>query len=1458
MGDTSRRAEESLYSEDNTRRSQTLVATPTHLRIPQEVNIYGTPASRGILIPISLDANGVARKTTPGSRKRTLTDGDVCLTPYSGRQQEGGNEENITWNISPHSASENDHIADSWSSPSQPHHSTQILPAPADPATEILMRYNAHRMAAEADTMEMCLTTPSGTSSCRSQLNLRRSLSCDPEWPAAIKKRRRRPQATTRLQVKDPNHDALIGQDAGSSNSDTTAEKQIQSVSVDGLSNSDTLPSKSQTCHEIDDQDNPMRDGSVDEFGFNSDDIDFDIVDNAETTQRLGLQSVPKSPKDEESQTESNQKYVAKEWEGERPVSQSVNVKVDATQSKAGCKGRSTDPGSNPVEQGDASIESCDDEFSDFEGLDSHELEKLMAKLENPCKAVITKKENDFIAKDQVYRDTQNTQKSMFAPVEFKHHRRFLVEDVTDGHYMVKGHPRLEKRIQGLDEQLKCSAIIILRDDWVNSAVDVQGYINVIGEFDSTGQCVIDNRNGILVVHPDFLVSSTIVSEYFFCARKSVLAFRIKSPTDVNRSTVYGTIIHELFQECMTKSVFTIEFMDKVLEEILPRHIEQLFFLDEPMAVAREHVRQRFDLIQSWAARFVSLQPKATAIVEDSRNPDRQTTMAVVEVLDTEEHIWCPMYGLKGSIDMTVMVDIAGQGKTTVPFEIKTGRNAKTITHRAQTVLYTLMLADRYDVDVVNGILYYLDLSQTLNVAAVRNEIRGLIMGRNEIARSIYNPEFVLPMSRNAGMCRSCFSKAGCFVYHKAVEDGDGFTSGLGSMFDDATDHITEEDKMFLKHWDRLITLEEKSMAKFRQEIWLMTGPERESYGRCFASLKIDGMRRSNISEKINKYEYIFSRATADQPQDEQSGSFLASAQMNIGDPIIVSDEFGHIALAAGFLKEISPDAVVVSVDREFDSNNSGQGHGLYRVDKDEFSSGMALVRNNLVRLIEKDGDKKRRRLIVAKEKPMFECGDEVRIEEGGGGDLNEDQLKAVSKVMTACDYALIMGMPGTGKTTTVAHIIEALLGQNKTILLTSYTHTAVDNILLKVRSHCTDVLRLGPLNKIHPEVKKFANTRSELPDNFDELREFYYGSRIVATTCLGINNLIFQKRRFDYCIVDEASQITLPICIGPLRFADKFVLVGDHYQLSPLVRNKEAKAEGLDMSLFKLLSEAHPSAVARLEHQYRMCEEVMTLSNVLIYNGRLKCGTPDVAVRRLRVPGLQQGLDKMHGGGECQSERCWIADILAEETKVVFVDTDGVPGKESKKGDRIQNEVEAKLVTQLTESLIMSGVGQESIGIITVYRAQLKLVSNGVKKKYGNVEMQTVDKFQGRDKECVIISLVRSNEDNVVGELLTDWRRLNVTFTRARSKLVIFGSKRTLMAVGMLAKFFELVESKGWIYRLERDAQLLHRGEGGQCGQGDHQLKHSKAPFTGSAVVKYGAALESRPILRNIVNEMR
>jgi DNA replication ATP-dependent helicase Dna2 len=334
----------------------------------------------------------------------------------------------------------------------------------------------------------------------------------------------------------------------------------------------------------------------------------------------------------------------------------------------------------------------------------------------------------------------------------------------------------------------------------------------------------------------------------------------------------------------------------------------------------------------------------------------------------------------------------------------------------------------------------------------------------------------------------------------------------------------------------------------------------------------------------------------------------------------------------------------------------------------------------------------------------------------------------------------------------------------------------------------------------VHPAVPAFADLGGIPKKTIAELEKSYTNSKVVATTCLGINQTIFNARVFDYCIVDEASQITLPVCLGPIRMARTFILVGDHFQLPPLVANKEAQQGGLDVSLFKMLSDAQPSSVVNLEHQYRMAEDIMLLSNTLIYSGRLKCGTASVATRTVQIPDLKNGLAAHHHTVETLPQAtaptsictyntsCWLRSALRPDYRCRFLNTDtmGQPARETtSKGSRITNAVECTLTAHLVTTLIHAGVPPNTIGVITFYRSQLALLRSEMKAVAGTtaaneLEMHTADKYQGRDKEVIILSCVRSNTDGSIGELLKDWRRVNVAITRAKSKLIIVGSKST------------------------------------------------------------------------------
>lgn len=752
---------------------------------------------------------------------------------------------------------------------------------------------------------------------------------------------------------------------------------------------------------------------------------------------------------------------------------------------------------------------------------------------------------------------------------------------------------------------------------------------------------------------------------------------------------------------------------------------------------------------------------------------------------------------------------------------------------------------------------------------------------------------------RNPFKCGRCYARQSCFTFHALVESGTADSAGMiddnkkhhSLIWSEAVGHLGllknaggkgDVLKKWFTKWDKLLTFEEGDQARYRKELWTMSSAEREAAGRCFGQLvlqkdltvtnstatatgTVDGV--SGNGGKINRFTYVFARAVRG-----LGGSFAEGSALTVGEAVVVSGEQGQWALANGYVTAVTRHDITVAVDRKlgkarqrlpgFEEGNNQLLKGtmtvgkvdalehtqeesvLYRLDKDEFSNGLALIRNNLVTLMSDDPmHTKLREQILFGAVPRFEpttAADQSTLgatqQQTQLGEMNEDQRSAVAKVLSAQDYALILGMPGTGKTTTIAHIIRALLAEGKSILLTSFTHTAVDNILLKIREIApkNGILRLGVPSKINKQVQNFCLLASAPRSSFEAIEQAYMETRIVATTCMGTNHSVFQRRTFDVCIVDEASQITLPTILGPLLRARKFVLVGDHYQLPPLVQNQAALKGGLDISLFRQLSEEQPGSVVALGRQYRMCEEIMSLSNELIYHGLLKCGNESVAKRELEIPN-PNGVDIYHSSkSSCngREDTCWLKHATTKTNKVGFLNTDplGIKAMESLSSGsggggestttttttnkNLTNPLEATLTAQLVLTLLSQGIPPSEIGIITLYRSQLALIRQifrfaGIDPA---VEIDSADRFQGRDKEVIILSMVRSNSRGIVGTLLEDWRRVNVAFTRARSKLLVLGSRKTLGAKNeLLGRFLGVVEREGWVLNLPEEAEGMH-----------------------------------------------
>ncbi|CAK9170418.1 unnamed protein product [Ilex paraguariensis] len=636
----------------------------------------------------------------------------------------------------------------------------------------------------------------------------------------------------------------------------------------------------------------------------------------------------------------------------------------------------------------------------------------------------------------------------------------------------------------------------------------------------------------------------------------------------------------------------------------------------------------------------------------DFRSDDGIQKVKISEVVDIEEMAWAPKYGLKGVIDASVRVKVESDTNKTdekiMPLEFKTGKGTSGQTameHNAQVMLYTLLMSDRYLKNIDSGLLYYLHTDQTQGIVVQRSDLVGLIMRRNELATDILKASMSqqLPqMLQSPNMCKGCRHLNVCTVYHK-VHGGSTADSGLGELFDSLVNHLSTAHCVFLKKWDRLIDLEAKELEAVKKEMWCSRSLTSEHYTSCVSSLVLDTSDKllPKKFSKSNRFIYRFMRQDLPPPDGkayEMDSLGPASSPINnmdctlrTGDYVMLSTEPDRLIVASGVIVDISNFHVLVSFSKCLrlpGSSPSSVAQDLcrqvWRIDKDEIMTSFAIMRFNLVQLfLQNDQSSHLRKLIVDLEAPRFDSGcifsqDPALSYIWSEKNLNDDQRRAIIKILTAKDYALILGMPGTGKTSTLVHAVKALLIRGASILLTSYTNSAVDNLLIKLKAKGIDFIRIGRYEAVHKEVQGHCLSAMDM-HGIEEIKLRLDQIKVVAVTCLGITSPLLANKRFDVCIMDEAGQTTLPVSLGPLMFASKFVLVGDHYQLPPLVQSTEARENGMGVSLFCRLSEAHPQAIAALQSQYRMCAAIMELSNALIYGNRLRCGSSEIEDAKLK-----------------------------------------------------------------------------------------------------------------------------------------------------------------------------------------------------------------------------------------------
>ena len=434
---------------------------------------------------------------------------------------------------------------------------------------------------------------------------------------------------------------------------------------------------------------------------------------------------------------------------------------------------------------------------------------------------------------------------------------------------------------------------------------------------------------------------------------------------------------------------------------------------------------------------------------------------------------------------------------------------------------------------------------------------------------------------------------------------------------------------------------------------------------------------------------------------------------------------------------------------------------------------------------------------------------------------LNSSQQEGVNKVIRAKDVAIVHGPPGTGKTTTLVEAINETLRRESQVLVCAQSNMAVDWISEKLVDRGVHVLRIGNPARVNDKMLSFTYERrfEDHPDypslwsirksirelqgakrkgtdqwhqKMDRLRarateleirinnDLFNTAHVIACTLTGSANRILSGMKFSTLFIDEAAQALEAACLIPMRRAGRVVLAGDHCQLPPTVKCFEAMKQGLGRSLMERLVENHPEAVTLLTTQYRMNEDIMKFSSDWFYGGEM------VAAEDAKHRGIL----------DYDTPIEWIdtAEMISEIAEIADENEDLRAYREALSGNSFGriNKEEAQL-TLLTLQNYITKIGKQrflderlDIGLISPYRAQVKYLRQLLNrlsffKPFRNsISVNTVDGFQGQERDIIIISLVRSNEEGDIG-FLRDLRRMNVAMTRARMKLIIVGDSSTL-----------------------------------------------------------------------------
>jgi DNA replication ATP-dependent helicase Dna2 len=827
---------------------------------------------------------------------------------------------------------------------------------------------------------------------------------------------------------------------------------------------------------------------------------------------------------------------------------------------------------------------------------------------------------------------------------------------------------------------------------------------------------------GVVILEPDLLLNITDINNAEYCARQYPLRRMI--PTPANAPTLRGTLIHRAFADMLKSG-------DTQTEPHLKRALRQQAVDLALRQITYEQMRQDAEphllALASWYAH------------------QRETLWQTEPRLRAETFLLAPEVGLKGRLDFLMSDEFGGS-----LLELKTGEvrsQPPKREHRWQVYGYHTLLAarGRSRKGPRAATLLYSGApgrAEAYGIPFTIRDLRRVLELRNLLA--LIHVTGRAPRPPGGKTCGRCMLRSECARMS-------GLLDWEPPPTDEGDERETANAAAWYARWQELLRQEVRAAEEEGAALWTRSPAQRRADGSALGGLRLAGEPRQT---ERGEWEYTF--------------ACEHTSELREGDAILLSDgDPVRGEVVTGTILKLSEHGLTVwTPERIADPA---------LIDRYESEITHDRTARNLWRWL--DAAPRLRTLVADSRMPAFSVTPEL-IEPASA--LNEEQLEAPRRALAAQDYLLVQGPPGTGKTSVVAEIARQAIARGERVLLAGFTNQAVDNALRRIlASGERNIVRLGHEYGVAEDIRPYRLVErassdlapNELPD-LVRIRETLAQASLVASTAATWASESYdgvgEPLRFDLALIDEATQLTVPALVGALRFARRFVLIGDTRQLPPLARSEEAAEHGLKRSLFETLWERHGAAAGvSLMRQYRMHPIICAFPSQVFYGGAL------VAAGEARTATLD--LDLPVGDAS--------AAVLDPARPLVFVDVRLADGAFEPVGKA--SAAQAEVVRKLTLALLRAGMSAEEIGVIAPYRAQVAAIRQRLAQAgETRVTVDTVDRFQGAERRVILLSFggtPAAGTRRGGHDFLADARRLNVALTRAQRKLILVGNRTRL-----------------------------------------------------------------------------